>query len=275
MNLSELIEGAKLPASIDVVTKLQQSIASGIESAADFAAKLQTDASLSARVLKIANSAYYNRNSVDSIEEAVVLIGENDLTALVISSEIIAAFETDNHRINMEDFWSENIFAAISAKIIARRTGKDKATLFTASLLRRTGQLVIYRSVPEMADKILTAHKNNPEQLLHTVEKSVLGFNHAEVSATLLRKWEIPESVTTPIEHYLSPDQLNGNYRKDAAILHLSHQHAQKKFEHPEPEWIDPAWFKSTLEIPPEALLAEAGEEIQLHYERTLAMVLN
>ena len=273
MNLAELIGQARLPSSVDIITKLQQNIAAGIKSAADLADKIAMDQALTARVLRLANSAYYGRRAVESVEEAVVLIGENDLIALVISAEIIAAFKQVPD-VDLDAFWRQNIFAAISAKIIARRLHFDKARLFTSGLLRQIGLLVLYRAVPEQMHALLTTTDTDPTPL-HILEQQTLGYDHATVGAELLTRWKIPASITEPIRYYLAPNDIEQSLVGDTAILHLAHKHAQQHFELAVPDWVTDDWLYQILQVPCDALLAEADAEIQLHYERTVTALMS
>ncbi len=275
MKLAQLVENADLPASIDVITKLQQSIANGIDSASAFAEKLTTDPGLSARVLRLANSAFYGQRNVENVEQAVIIIGENDLVSLVISTEVINAFQAANHKLDMRTFWQQNIFTAISAKIIARRLQQDKGRLFTIGLLRCVGQLLIHQGLPTAAEHISKLSKANPDKPLHHIETEVLKYNHAEISAHLLAHWQLPSTITQAIRYYLQPDTAPEDCQLEAAIVYLAHLHTQTHFEcELIPDWIDSSWLDQLFQVPCEALLAEAGGEVEAHYERTLAMIM-
>ena len=274
MNLEELITNAQLPSSLDIITKLQQCIASGVSSATDLAQKLQTDAGLTARVLQIANSAFYGRGSIENVEDAVVLLGENDLIALIISTEVIKSFKKVPY-FDMNEFWCQNVFTATSAKIIARRTQADKGRAFTATLLRKVGQLVLCKSAPEIFAGILEQQRTSDTLHIHQAEQSTLGYDHAVISSSLLRKWSIPDTITIPIYYYLDPAKADSDSQLYAAIIYLATQHTCEHFGMPVPDWVSEDWLTSTLSVSKDALIAEASSEIQIHYERTLTTILS
>lgn len=274
INLNEFIEKAQLPSAIDVVANLQNIISKGIASAHDFADEIQSDAGLTARIMRLANSAFYGRGMIDSIEQAIILIGEDDLVALVISTEVIDALSSDNTQLDMMAFWEQNIFSAVSAKIIARRVGRAKSRLFTSALLRRIGWLALWRAEPEMAAEIQTQQAIHSDKKPHIIELSLLGHHHATLSAELLKQWQLPSSLYEPIHHYLEPQLAPMEYQQDAAILHLAHQQMKNHFGEPEVKWVEDSWLDSTLVVPQTALLAEANMEVHAHFDHMQSMLL-
>lgn len=274
IEINQLIEKAQLPSSIEVVANLQDIISKGIASAHDFAEEIQSDAGLTARIMRLANSAFYGRGAIDNIEQAIVLVGEDDLIALIISTEIIEALHDKNNYFDMTQFWQESIFSAVSAKIIARRVARPKSRLFTSTLLRRVGWLSLWRAYPDIAAKIQTQQAVHSDKKSHIIELSELGFHHATLSAQLLEYWQLPKSVYEPIHYYLEPKMAEASYQQDAAIIHLAHQHMHNTFGLLEINWIGDDWLNAILGIPKEALIAEADMEVHAHFSRMQSMLL-
>ncbi|MBA3582705.1 MAG: HDOD domain-containing protein [Gammaproteobacteria bacterium] len=222
--LNELINQAQLPSAVDVIAKLQQAVAASNSSTQHIANTLKTDVGLSARILRLANSAFYGSQSIETVEQAIVLIGTDDLIALIISTEVIDVFRGLEMHLDMQRFWRINLYGALTAKQLGRRTQLDTSSLFTAGLLRGVGELVLFRALPDLMSELLSGTcADHPR---HELEKNTLGFDHAAVGAALLERWKLPESVTIPVRYYLEPAQITGPYHYHAAILNLGHQTA-------------------------------------------------
>ena len=269
----DLIKNARLPTSIDVITNLQQSISDGIASASSFAAQLETDAGLTARILRLANSAYYGRGDIETVEQAIVLIGENDLISLVLTTEVIDALRFKSSEFSLLQFWKDNIYAALSAKIIARQLERPRAQLFTAALLRKIGWVVLWRANSAIAAKLADLLKES-EQPDHEVEKDFLGFDHATLAAELLTYWKLPTSITEPVRFYLYPETAPKKNRRDACILYLADMQMQGILNATALNVSQHQWAEDILKTPLEDLLAKTGEEIYAHYDKMLQMLI-
>ncbi len=270
----DLIANAKLPTSIDVISNLQQSISEGVASANSLASQLETDAGLTARILKLANSAYYGRGSIETVNQAIVLIGENDLISLVLTTEVMDALRFKNSEFNLQQFWKDNIYAALSAKILARHLQRQSAQLFTAALLRKIGWVVLWRANPAVAAKLsdLIKDSSQPE---FAVENDFLGFDHANLAAELLTNWKLPSTITEPVRFYLNPTAATEANKQDACILHLADLQMQAILKAAAPDIDQIQWAEDIVGLPLEDLLAETCEEIYRHYDQMTQLLLN
>ena len=269
----DLIANARLPTSIDVITNLQQSISDGISSASSFASQLQTDAGLTARILRLANSAYYGRGSIETVYQAIVLIGENDLISLVLTTEVIDALRFKSSEFNLLQFWKDNIYAALSAKIISRKLHRPSAQLFTAALLRKIGWVVLWRANSAIAAKLsdLLKESDLPD---FEVENDFLGFDHANLTADLLTYWKLPSSITEPVRFYLNPVAAATENRQDACILYLADMQMQGILTATALDLSQCQWAEQTLDASLEKLLTEAEDEIHEHYDKMLHLLI-
>ena len=186
----------------------------------DLSTIIMTDPALTARLLKIVNSAFYGfRDKVDSLTHALNIIGTEQLTDLALAAIVTSKFEgIPRDLINMETFWMHCIGCGIAARRIAHHVpGVEAEKMYLGGMLHDIGSLVIFKESPEDSKKILQRCKEGGEHLFK-VERDVLGFDHAEVGALLLAEWKLPESLIEMVRcHHSSVDA--GDYLKEVGVL--------------------------------------------------------
>ncbi len=191
-------------------------------SAADIGAVIQQDASLTARLLKIANSPLYGfRSRVDTISRAVTVIGQRELRDLVFAVSAVRTFaQIPVELANMASFWRHSIFTGIVAKLLAQECGVlHTERLFVAGLLHDLGELLIFHKMPELAQKALRRSIALDEPL-HLAERTLMGFDHGAVGGALATLWELPPALLGAIRFHHEPDAAPGGL--EAALIHLA-----------------------------------------------------
>jgi HD-like signal output (HDOD) protein/ActR/RegA family two-component response regulator len=152
------------------------------------AAMIKLDPGLSVRVLQVANSGYFAaRSRIESVEQAVVMLGAQMLRNLVLQVKIVEAFPSQNSHFSMEAF-GRRVHCVTQ---LARRIGGDDVSLDQARELAMTvdvGQLVLAARLPARYDEVLEEWRATGEPLV-AVEHRVFGANHAEVGAHLMGLW--------------------------------------------------------------------------------------
>jgi len=173
----------------------------------DIADLVTTDPALTARILRIANSAYFGGlEGVDTVRRALVVLGSRQIHDIVLATSVISRFSGIPTRlVNMHSFWQASVHAAAAAKLLAERCFIfDSERMFTAGLLAQLGELVLYLRVPSvMADVLEIARRD--DQPVHLVERELLGFDYAEVGGELFSAWQLPSSLVEPVRHHTNP----------------------------------------------------------------------
>jgi len=186
----------------------------------DLAAIIKTDTAMSARLLKIVNSAFYGfGEKIDTLTHALNIVGTEQLTDLALAAVVTSKFQgIPRDLINMETFWMHSIGCGIAARKIARHiSGVETEKMYLGGMLHDIGSLILFKESPEDAKKILLRCKESGENLFK-VEKEVLGYDHAEVGALLLTEWKLSDQLVEVVKYHHQPADAR-NYFQEASII--------------------------------------------------------
>ena len=189
----------------------------------DLAEVILCDPALAARLLRLVNSAYYALpNQVETVSQAIYLIGQRELRDLVMATSVVSLFKgLPPEQVNMEQFWFHSIACGIAARELARRCRLPEGErLFLAGLLHGIGKLVFYSQCADRYREVLQRVAREKITAI-AAERQVFGFTYAEVSAALLKNWRFPERLWTAVAHHLEPSGAP-NYWLEAMIIHAA-----------------------------------------------------
>jgi HD-like signal output (HDOD) protein len=232
---------------------------------------IAADADLSARLLRIANSAFFNfPGRIDTIGRAVTVIGTQQLRDLVLATSVIRMFEgIPVGMVSMRGFWEHSIACGIVARTIAiYRREANTERFYVAGLLHDIGRLVLLLRLPDEMSGLLK-EAGEGDLLLHEREQQVLGYDHAAVGSALLERWQIPESLREPVAWHHAPMRAR-RYPMEAGAVHVADVivHGLRiggTGEQTVPPMDPDAWER--LEIPTDALAGIVQRSEQQHKE--------
>ena len=193
----------------------------------ELVAVIQTDAAITAKVLKLCNSAYFGfRREIASLHEAGNLLGVSTLVNLVLTSCAGRYFRDYGHSGNhgVKSRWEESVSNALAASMIAGLAGVDKPRAYTAGLLMNVGHLVMDRFVPEKIEDLRAAVRAGATRI--EAEQDVIGMNHAEIGGRLAQRWAFPEVMVDTIRTHHDPRSA-GLDPKLASCAHLGEMFTQ------------------------------------------------
>jgi HD-like signal output (HDOD) protein len=207
----------------NIILKARDIIEDPGSSLKDLAGVIEHDQAIVARVLALANSAYYGLSGlVSSIQHASILLGQKTLGELITiaASSRLLSNRLKGYRMAPGDLWKHSLAVAMGSRIIAQ---KKRAELvedaFIAGLLHDAGKIILDPYIVERKSAFKKA-ANNGHQNLTEAEKEILGFDHAEVMSRAARFWRYPETQSSAIRHHHCPMQSGGNDL--AFIVHLA-----------------------------------------------------
>lgn len=221
---AQLVQGVEQLVSLpEACFRVNEMIVDPSSCAADFAAVITQDADLSARLLRLVNSAYYALpGPVDTISRAVTIIGTRELRDLAVMTSACDLFQgIPADMFNMSDFWHYAVATGIFARNLAAQCSALHAErLFVMGVLHDVGRLVIMQHLGQQARDILLLAQDKAELLCYA-ESEVLGFTHAEVGYELTRAWQLPESIGNAIRFHHQPAAAQ-SYRLETALIHIA-----------------------------------------------------
>jgi len=195
---------------------------------ADVAEVLGNDPAMTARLLRIVNSAYFGLGSeIDTISRAVGLLGTQEVHDLVLASSVAQSFEgMSNEVMDMHKFWRRSVACAITGRELAALCNVlDGERLFVAGLLRDIGHLYIYQLAAQKAQQAIELAKVQGAPL-YKAERALLGVDYAKVGADLMRQWQLPQSLWEPTQCHVEPTA-SQDYELFTSLVHIAAQLAE------------------------------------------------
>ncbi len=216
MNKEELLKkiliSDELPTLPTVATKLISLTSREDTTLADIGELVSQDISLSAKILKVSNSAFYSfPQQIGSIKQAVSILGMNAVRSLVLSFSFLTmkGGKTES-RFNFEKFWERSLASAVAAKLILEHVkGAETEEVFVSGLLQNLGELILARTFPQEYDKVLQAVEDGQQNSIDA-EESVFTINHTLVGTETAANWGFPEALLLPIQYHHSPEAYSG-----------------------------------------------------------------
>ena len=172
---------------------------------------VEKDPSLTSKILRLVNSAYYALpRKIGSMDQAVAYLGTNAVKNTAICASIFGAFNQtkDNAAFNMKMFWWHSLRCAVLSRLIAVKTKyKNPDEAFLSGLLHDIGKLVLWVNFKKEYTELLKMYKGRPDLLL--AGEIRLGVTHSEVGAWLLHRWKLPSLMGDSIlYHHEPPDRI-------------------------------------------------------------------
>jgi len=215
-------ENTKLSTLPDIYRQLIDAVAQPSSSTYDIENVISKDTNLSARLLKIVNSAFYGYPSrIDTLSRAVSIIGTKQLSTLCMGVNIINIFnKIPSDIINMKMFWKHSVLCGICARILAGyKNVQNTERMFTAGLLHDIGRLICYNYLPkESLDAFRTAKEIR--QLLYLAERDIFSLDHATLGGHLLNRWQMPPSLEDMVRYHHEPQKSKNQV--EASLIHLA-----------------------------------------------------
>jgi HD-like signal output (HDOD) protein len=120
-----------------------------------------------------------------------------ELRNLVLATTVIGAMTALDYKgVDIDEFWLHSLRCGITARLLARSVGDcDPEILFLAGILHDLGILVIYQQEAALAGAV-KRQMIEQHQLRDQAEREVLGFDHAEVGALLIKAWSLSEELS-------------------------------------------------------------------------------
>lgn len=194
---------------------------------------ISRDQVITAKVLRLANSSYYGASrTINTLDSAILLVGNKTLRTLVVASGVTSAFATVPN-LDMQKFWRHSLITASIARALAKEHKLEQDAAYVAGLMHSIGQLMIHMVFPTAGADIESVCHDASVPERKAVEHKLLGVDHCEVGAELVGRWNFPEDIQSTIRYYAEP--LDAKASMLAAVVYVA-AHIAFGLEHKEPE---------------------------------------
>jgi HD-like signal output (HDOD) protein len=220
MKLEEVFEQThKLPTIPKVVQELIDSFSNEDIDIDTIAKKIAQDQVITAKVLRLANSAHFGASrQIGSVQEAVVVLGFNTVRTLVVASGITGAFVA-TPGFDRKAFWKQSLAVATINKWLAKQAKVNGEVAFTCGMVHNIGEMLIHIVSPEIAIKIDKFVESGGDRV--ALEDNNIGFDYVMVGEELARRWNFPSEIQQAIKFQNNPTAQTPN-DKLTALLFLS-----------------------------------------------------
>ena len=211
---------------------------------------VQNDPAISAKIMSVANSAFYGyKTPAKTLDNAILRIGFDSVKniALGISLLTVLGDGKDKRAMDYQRVFNHSVSVGFIAGVLLREFRLDiNEEIFINGILHDIGYMVMNRYFPKTYLEVMEAfEKGGP--LLDAEDKS-LGFTHADIGCWLAEKWNLPRDVSETIMYHHRPS-LAKRFRNRVAVIHIADYIATKFIMSPTEKDPDYPFDYSTLEV--------------------------
>lgn len=180
----------------------------------DLENEILKDQSLTSKILKLANSAYYGYpRKINTVSQATILLGFQTIKSIALASTVskMMTHELKGYALGENELWTQSQTCAIISRHIAKEVKyPNPETAYIAGLLRDIGKTILNFYVEKEYHAIINKVEYSNMPFLEA-EEEILGFNHAQVGEKIAIKWNFPEELVEAIGLHHSPEKATIN----------------------------------------------------------------
>jgi HD-like signal output (HDOD) protein len=209
-----------LPSAPRVVTEIWRVLADEDASTRALSQVVERDPALSAKILRLANSAYFGLpRPVREVRTACVVLGFSTIESLAVGVTALESLSrTVGAAFDLDGFWRHSVATAIAAEKLARRVGiADPGPAFCGGVIHDVGKLVLASIAPPRYRRVVDGPNEEP---IHVREEREYGADHADVGGWLGERWRFPPELCEILRGHHAPDAEGGG--RWAALLGLA-----------------------------------------------------
>lgn len=197
---------------------------------------IRKDPSLAAKILKVANSAYYGfSQKISDIERSVALLGFNMVKSLAVSIGVLKNLPfNDKNAITGKALWHHSITVAILMREMCKQLNHDvhNESVFITGLLHDIGIIVFEQFFSDLFREVLDEAQFADPKKMYGIEQRIIGLDHGEAGGMLLTRWNFPSVISFSVSNHHRNFSGEDENAKETALLKLadiiSHSDIQK-----------------------------------------------
>lgn len=220
-----------LPTLPQVITTLMTMLDDPDSSVRDINNIMGKDQTLVAKMLKLVNSAFYAiPTRVNSVSQAIAILGFKTVKSIVLSASIIGMFDGDDEDFSYQEFWANSLGVGTISRFIILRLSDDPLsgcsvlhpdTGFVTGLLGGIGKVGLEQYCHDDFSQIIERAKKEKLQF-RDAEKGIIDTSYTSIGFWLAKRWNLSEEVQAPIKYQDSIDACPQEHKAMAAVLALA-----------------------------------------------------
>ena len=267
----------ELPTLPTVVAQLILTLNEPTSSARDLERLIANDQAIAAKLLKLANSAFYGLpGKVTSLGRAITLLGFNTVRSLVLTIGVVEKFSgaSGGRYFSRGEFWEHSLSVAMMCKLVSERDpaiSSEEAHI--CGLLHDIGKVIMDYAMPAKFQKAMQQVKESGMDILEA-EKEYVGLSHDQVGALAAEKWQFPEFIREVIEFHHNPVEAPFNdivqlVAMSDKIVHNFKQQDKEGLDYDLPE-LEDAWRSRWFPTPRHDDLIITKYEVEIEKVRDI-----
>jgi HD-like signal output (HDOD) protein len=206
--VTKLKDVESLPVLPGIADKLFNILADPYSMMAALAKVIETDPTLTLRVLKIVNSAFYGfARKIDTVKEAVVILGTDEIKNLAFGISAAKTFQNIHFEgmTNPNALWRHSIGTALIAEYLGQKVPECKHKgVFTAGLLHDAGKIFLMEHFPSLYNEVFASAIKHHIPLVEAEEEK-FELNHAMIGKIVANRWNLPPHLANAISFHHHP----------------------------------------------------------------------
>lgn len=267
------LEGSikELPPLPNAILRILETMSGADPSAGAIEEIVAADQALTAKVLRVVNSAYYGlARQISSVGQAVVILGLQQVRNVALAVGAASTFKpaSPKHAAIMGQFWTHSFATSATATLLAGQRGLDRKTcgeLGTIGLVHDIGRLFFFANFPKTFDRlVLLAYDKGMS--FDEAERTLLGVGHAGLGGDIADRWGFPTAIVEAIRFHEGP--FDEGQSDAAKIIHMA-------------DWLNKGSYEMLAELTPSLLnpavrdfFALSAEDFECVRERTEILVI-
>ncbi len=193
-----------LPPLPEILVRMQSAINDSKIDAKDLSKIILRDPSLTAKIMKLANSAYYRHGKLDvnNVTDAIVIMGFDAIRNVVLGLSVYNIMNKLPRVDGYKSIWRHSLCCGVCAQKLAELVGiKVPESIFVAGLLHDIGKLILAQVFPEYYGRVIDVICER-DISLSKVENSILHTNHSQSGELVAEFWNFPKYITHAIRYH-------------------------------------------------------------------------
>lgn len=219
-----MVEAARTVASPPMIyERLVRVINNPRSGSADVAKVIGEDPGLTARLLKVVNSAFFSfPRRIETATQAVTVVGTSQIRDLALATSVVTLFrDIPRELVDMDSYWRHCMGTGVMARVLAAQRREDNIErFFVGGLLHDIGRLILFMQAGQEESRAIEEARESGRPL-YRVERDLIGCDHAQVGAALMDQWNFPAPFAEAVAYHHKPRRAQ-RFPVETAAVHLA-----------------------------------------------------